>query len=99
MLCKMNNFEKNAIMANKRILKKEINVMVFDVIDECLYIQEINEDKFEATEAVIEEAISFYNASLEAMNKGKAKADFRNIVASVEEKSIYFTDKLNTLNA
>jgi hypothetical protein len=33
------------------------------------------------------------------MNKGKAKADFRNIVASVEEKSIYFTDKLNTLNA
>jgi len=95
----MNNFGKNAIMANKRTLKKEINVMVFDVIDECLYIQEMNEDKFEQTEAVIEEAIAFYNESLEAMNQGKVKEDFRKIIGKVEEKYLHFTDQLNTLNA
>lgn len=85
-------------MANKRDLKKQINAMIVDVIDECIYIQEIKEKKSDAAEALIEEVIAVYNDLLERINRAKNKGDFKSIIQDFEEKSDTFLDKLNSLN-
>lgn len=85
-------------MANKRQFKKQINAMVIDVIDECIYIQEINSNQSDAAEALIEEVIATYNSLISRVNKAKTKADFRPIIAEFEEKSDLYLDKLNSLN-
>lgn len=85
-------------MANKRTLKKDINFLVFDVIDECIYIQERDENKLDESEKLIEQAIDFYNKSLSDINKGKTKQDFRNVVAELNEKTDFFFNQLNVLN-
>ncbi len=80
------------------MLKKQINAMIIDVIDECIYIQEVNDDKAEAAEGLIEEVISMYNELLSRMNSGKTKSDFKAIVADFDQKSDELLDKLNGLN-
>jgi hypothetical protein len=85
-------------MANKRDLKKQINAMIVDVIDECIYIQETKEKKSDAAEALIEEVIAVYNDLLERINRAKNKGDFKSIIQDFEEKSDTFLDKLNSLN-
>jgi hypothetical protein len=85
-------------MANKRMLKKQINAMIIDVIDECIYIQEVNDDKAEAAEGLIEEVISTYNELLSRINTGKTKVDFKSIVSDFDQKSDELLDKLNGLN-
>lgn len=85
-------------MANKRTLKKNINAMVVDVIDECIYIQDNNPKKLEASEILINEVIQTYNELLSKINQAKGKADFVSIVQSYEEQSDQFIDKLNALN-
>ena len=72
--------------------------MIIDVIDECIYVQEVNDDKAEAAEGLIEEVISTYNELLSRMNSGKTKADFKAIVSDYDQKSEMFLEKLNTLN-
>ncbi len=86
-------------MANKRQLKKNINTAIFDVIDECIYIQETRPEKFDATEALINEAIDAYNQLMSGINTAKKKADFQEVIATFEEKADDFVDKLNGLNA
>lgn len=85
-------------MANKRQLKKQINAMVIDVIDECIYIQEINSNQSEAAELLIEEVIATYNSLISRVSKAKNKTDFRPIIKDFEEKSDLYLDKLNSLN-
>ncbi len=85
-------------MANKRDLKKQINAMIVDVIDECIYIQETKEKKSDAAEALIEEVIAVYNDLLERINRAKNKGDFKSIIQDFEEKSDTLLDKLNSLN-
>ncbi len=46
-------------MSNKRILKKSLNELVFDVVDECYYIQTLDASKEKATEKLIDEAATF----------------------------------------
>jgi hypothetical protein len=85
-------------MANKRQLKKNINSLVFDVIDECFYIQELNPNKMDASEALINEAADYYNQLASQIHLAKNKSDYREIVASLDKKADYFVDKMNALN-
>lgn len=86
-------------MANKRTLKKSINSLVFDVIDECIYIQEIHPEKFEASEQLIDKAVNYYNEALSKMSASRTKADFRQVAANLDENAMAFVDELNALNA
>ena len=86
-------------MANKRTLKKRINAMVIDVIDECIYVQETKTTKYNEAETLIEEIIDNYNDLIARINSGKSKADFTKIVIDFENQSEAFIDKLNALNA
>ena len=85
-------------MSNKRILKRNINEMIFDVVEECFHHQMLNDSKAPETEKLITEAVNFQDVILGRMNKAKGKAEFRAIVAEVEAKALTFVDALNALN-
>jgi hypothetical protein len=89
---------KKIQMGNKRSLKKGLNEMVFDVVDECYFIQIADSKKIEASEKLITEVADFQDDLLSKMNKAKGKAAFRAIYTEIETKSDYFVDALNTLN-
>lgn len=85
-------------MANKRTLKKNINSLVFDVIDECIYIQEINPEKFDACEKLIDQAVQYYNDALAKVNAARVKKDFRAISVDLDSHAEKFIEGLNNLN-
>lgn len=85
-------------MANKRILKRNINEMVFDVVEECFFFEMTAPDKADRSASLIDEAATFQDQMLTKMNQAKVKADFRAVAAEVEAKAIYFVEALNALN-
>jgi hypothetical protein len=86
-------------MSNKRILKKSLNELVFDVVDECYYIQALDSSKEKATEKLIDEAATFQDSILSRMKKARGKEEFRAIVLDLEKKADHFVTSLNALNA
>ncbi|MEY4992040.1 MAG: hypothetical protein RI948_917 [Bacteroidota bacterium] len=85
-------------MANKRILKRNINEMVFDVVEECFFFEMTAPDKADRSANLIDEAAAFQDQMLVKMNQAKGKAAFRAIVLEVEAKANYFVEALNGLN-
>ena len=84
-------------MANKRLIKKQLNGMIIDVLDECISIQLYNESKTDATEKLIEEALSFGDDVLTKIHGAKSKKDFPAIRQMMEDKGVYFVEELNGL--
>lgn len=84
-------------MASKRLIKKNLNNMIFEVIEECFETQYFDESKVEKTEALINEAIDYRNEVIVQINAAKNKKDFAPIVANLDAKVDYFIDKLNSL--
>jgi hypothetical protein len=95
---KKRTFTKNQVMANKRILKRNINEMVFDVVEECFFFEMTAPAKSKNSAKLIDEAADFQDAMLSKINKAKGKAEFRAIATEVEAKAVYFVDALNGLN-
>jgi len=85
-------------MASKRIFKKNVNEMVYDIVEECFYLQLIDESKTKKTETLIDEAAAFQDDVLSRIYKSKSKKEFSEISTHVKEKAKYFVEKLNQLN-
>ena len=85
-------------MASKRILKKNVNAMVYDIVDECFDIQRFDDKKTAKTEKIIDDAADFQDEVLQKIKAAKNKADFKKIKESIEAKAIDFVQKLNGLN-
>lgn len=84
-------------MANKRVIKRQLNGMIIDVLDECFSIQLYNEAKTEATEKLIEEALNFGDEILAQIHKAASKKDFPAIRQAMEDKGVYFVEEINGL--
>ena len=84
-------------MASKRSFKKDLDKMVFDVIDECFNVQLFNSEKTEVTNKLIEEVIEFRNGMSEKIQKAKTSKDFSPLHKEAEESAIEFIHKLNDL--
>lgn len=84
-------------MASRRILKRNLNNMVFDVVEECFTIQLMDETKAKDADAIIDEAANFQDTMLTKINVAKNKADFRPINSEIETAAISFVNKLNAL--
>lgn len=84
-------------MASKRTIKKALNGMIIDVLDECFSVQLYNESKTEATDKLIEEALTFGDDVLAKIHQAKTKKDFPAIYQQMEDKGIYFVNELNGL--
>jgi hypothetical protein len=85
-------------MASRKVLKRNVNQMVFDVVDECFTIMEWDASKTDLAEALIDEVADFQDTVLEMIHLAKNKADFRPIREKVEKAAIEFVGKLNSLN-
>jgi len=85
-------------MASRRILKKNVNAMIFDVVEECFTIQLMDDRKMDATEKVIDEAADFQDDILSKISAAKNKADFKSVNENIEAKQVDFVQKLNGLN-
>ena len=93
-------------MANRRDIKKDINNVLGDVIEECyseiLYNPAKNENEINA---IIDEAVNLADDLMFRVNnaqditKGKSvKTHFNKISEDLEEKAIGFIEKLNALS-
>lgn len=85
-------------MASKKYIKKAVNNMVFDIVEECFSIQLFDDAKIEQTNAIISEAADFQDAILAEINKAKTKKDFAPINTKIEDTALEFITKLNSLN-
>ncbi len=85
-------------MSSKRNLKKDLNYMVIDIVEECFAVQMFDEAKTEPTDAIIEEAAIFQDTVLSKINAAKNKADFKSIREEIENSAVSFVEKLNGLN-
>lgn len=88
-------------MASKRELKKIINAITFDVVDECMYALDATDGSGEAILALLNDAIRFRNEAIDAINasrKSKETAQsLKKIAASLEDKTLDFIERLNKL--
>lgn len=84
-------------MASVRQLKKEVNNMIFDVVEECYSIQLYKPSKKAETDAFIDEAADYMNSTLTAINAAKTKADYKKIITDVEATAEKWVERLNTI--
>jgi len=84
-------------MANVRDLKRNINGMIYDVVDECYSIQLYNTSKTEETDAFIDDAADFQEGIMSEIKKAKNKKDFKSIVEKVEKTQEEWVARLNKL--
>jgi len=84
-------------MASKRTIKKQLNGMIFDVVDECFSVQLYKEKKTEETNKLIDEALDFRDEVLARIHQAKTKKDYPAIYGQLEDKGVYFVEQLNGL--
>jgi hypothetical protein len=84
-------------MASKKSIKKDVNNMVYDVVDECFMAMMMNAQTTESAEKLIDEAAEFQDSMLEKINRANGKADYKSIRGEMEKAAITFVTKLNEL--
>ncbi len=72
--------------------------MVFDVVDECFHIQEVNPSKMDKTEALFDKVADFQDVILQEIHAAKTKKEFNPIVQKINDMQVVFTDELNELH-
>lgn len=88
-------------MASVKNLKKDINYVLGDVIEEC-YVWELLNPKEDSSksEVIIDEAIIAFDeliAKVHAKNVENKKAHFKSISTELESKAKALVDKVNNL--
>ena len=84
-------------MASKRLIKKNLNSMIIEVLEESFDVQFLDESKTEKTNALINEAVDYRNSMIEKIHAAKTKKDFAPIISDLDDKVDYFINKLNEL--
>jgi uncharacterized protein YozE (UPF0346 family) len=72
--------------------------MVFDIVEECFYLQLTDDSKVKKSDKLIDEAAVFQDDVLNKIAKSKSKKEFSEISTHVNDKAKYFVQKLNELN-
>ena len=84
-------------MASKRLLKKRMKRMVYEILNECDYVIVSEGKNADAADKLIDEAVDFHNQMNEKITVANSKIEFRGIVEEIEKKSEDFVKKLNRL--
>lgn len=85
-------------MASKRIFKKDLNRMIFDIVEECFSVQLYNESKKEVSDKLIDEAVEFRNNMTEKIHAAKSRKEFKVLHDEVEDAAVDFIHKINGLH-
>lgn len=89
-------------MASVKNLKKDINYVLSDIIEECYAWQTMQEDdkKADKAEKIIDEAISTFDELIEKVNNKKIedkKTHFKAISVELEKKATSLLSKIEKL--
>ena len=92
-------------MPNRRNIKKDINSVLGDVIEECYSEMLIHPDKNDAAiDSIIDAAVDLADDLIARVNSSKnlktrkeVKDNFHTIANELEDKAIGFIEKLNAL--
>jgi hypothetical protein len=84
-------------MASKRDLKKMVNAMVFDVVEEAFNVQLYDPKKEDASEKFIDSVADFHENMLTRINQANTKAEFRQIRADIEQQAVDFIQDVNNM--
>lgn len=84
-------------MANKRQIKKIVNSVIIDIVEESFSVQLFNESKVEASNKIIDAAANLQDDLLSKINQAKSKSDFKSIYADFESKTDELYDQVNKL--
>lgn len=85
-------------MASKRLLKKKVRRMVFEVLNDCDYLIVSGSKNADKADALIDEAVDFHDDIISQINKASNKKEFNSIMETLEKTGESFVKKLNTLN-
>ncbi len=84
-------------MASKRFLKKDLNMMVYDIVEECYTVSMFEPQKTEKADKIIDQAADFQEDMLAKVHTAKNNKDFAVIRKQIETKADDFVDQLNKL--
>lgn len=84
-------------MANKRQIKKIVNSVIIDIVEESYSVQLFNDSKINESNAIIDAAASLQDNLLGRISQAKSKADFKSIYADFETKTDELYDQVNKL--
>lgn len=84
-------------MANVRNLKKNINSMIYDVVDECYSVQLYNDSKTAESDSFIDDAADFQEEIMGEIKRAENKKDYKAIEAKVEKTREEWTTRLNKM--
>ena len=86
-------------MASKRLLKKRVNRIVVDLLDDCDYLIVNEAPNADEADKLIDDAVAFYEDVLNNINKAEDKKAFREIVEAVDMNEKAFIERLNKLQS
>ena len=84
-------------MANIRGLKKNINGMIYDVVDECYSVQLFNDSKTAESDAFIDDAADFQEEIMSEIKRAENRKDFKSIEDKVQKTREDWTIRLNKM--
>ena len=86
-------------MASIKNLKKDLNYIFSDIIEECYLWQLENKDNEEEAEPIIDEAIFYFDNLIEKINDktDNTKKHFQSIILELEENVKDLRSKLDSL--
>ena len=85
-------------MASKRLLKKKVKRMVYEILNECDYVIVSGGKEADSADKLIDEAVGFHNDLTVRIGAASSKSEFRTINDEIEKKSVDFVKKLNSIN-
>ena len=71
--------------------------MVFEILNDCDYIIVSEGKNADKADKLIDEAVDFHDKVISQINAAKSKKEFNEIVSSLNDASVDFVKKLNTL--
>jgi hypothetical protein len=84
-------------MASKRLLKKRIKSIVYDVLDSCDFHIVNESSSADSADKLIDEAVDFHEIMIARLNAADSKKEFNDIAAEVSKVEVEFSDKLKGL--
>lgn len=85
-------------MASKRLLKKRVRRMIFEVLNDCDYVIVNDGKNADKADKLIDEAVDFHDDIIAKINSANNKKEFSSILEELNKGGEDFVKKLNALN-
>lgn len=84
-------------MANKRFLKKALNYMIEEIVNDCFTAQSYDPSTEEATDAIIAQAMALKTKATSKMRAAKNKQEMTAVVEEIKTASEKLFEKMENL--